>query len=260
MPRGICQLCLKEADLRRSHLIGKALYALLREDRDDPVIMTPKYVTPSQREIWAYLLCGDCEQRFSTFGEDPVMKLIQRKGDFRLLNFMNVAVPWRNHLNVATYSGVDMGVNTEEIAYFALSVIWRAGVRTWTTSKRERTGISLGNYQEPVRQYLIGEAALPGDIVVIVTVCEDWISQTNIFAPTLKKDSRYPTYSMLTRGLLFDVIMTPELPQEMRDLCCVRSVKKVLFRRTCEDRTLRAGSNLLKTAKVSKKLASAKAE
>ena len=254
MPRGICKLCLEEKDLRRSHLLGKALYDLSREDGDDPVVMTPGYSTPSQRQVWAHLLCDDCEQRFSTYGEEPVMKLVQREKDFRLLDLMNVAMSWRNNLNVTTYSGLDMGINTEELAYYALSVVWRSGVQKWTTSNREATGISLGAHGEPIRQYLHGEAGFPAGVVVMVTVWTDPGSRLHTIAPSLKKDSVYPTYSLLARGIWFDTIVGENLPQGAKDLCCVNSVKKVLFLNNCEDRILQAAERIHKTAKVSEKL------
>lgn len=255
MPRGLCKLCLMDKDLRRSHLLPKALWSLNRLDGDDPIVMTPDYFAPSQREVWSHLLCGDCEIRFSQLGENPVIPLVQHETNFPLLDLMNVAMSWRNHVNVTTYSGLDMGVDTGALAYFALSVLWRSGVRRWTTSKRGTTGVSLGSYEEPLRGYLAGEAGFPPGVVVMVTVCTDPASRLAIFAPTQKIGARYPTYSMLTRGVLFDIITSDELPPAMQDLCCVNSTKRVLFSGSCEDRTVHAGGHMLKTAAVSPKLA-----
>ncbi len=254
MPRGICKLCLQEKDLRRSHLLPKALWDLMRENGEEPVVLTPAYVTLSQREVWSHLLCDDCELRFSQLGENVVLPLVQRETNFRLLDLMNVAMSWRNHLNVTTYSGLDMGVDTGALAYFALSVLWRSGARQWTTSKCETTGVSLGGYEEPVRQYLAGEAGFPTGIVVRVTVCTDPVSRIYMFAPTLKIGTRYPTYSMLTRGIMFDIIAGDDLPLEMGNLCCVNSAKKVIFSTSCEDRTVHAGGHVLETAAISDKL------
>ncbi len=254
MPRGICKLCSQDKDLQRSHLLPKALWGLMREEGEDPVVFTPAYVTPSQREVWSHLLCDDCELRFSQLGENVVIPLVRHETTFRLLDLMNVAMSWRNHLNVTTYSGFDMGVDTGALAYFALSVLWRAGVRRWTTSKRETTGVSLGSHEEPIRRYLAGEAGFPVGIVVMVTVCTDPVSQLYMFAPTLKNGTRYPTYSVLTRGIMFDMITGDGLPLEMRELCCVNSAKKVLFSRSCEDRTVHAAGHVVETATISDKL------
>lgn len=53
----------------------KALWKLDREDGEDPVVMTPEYITLSQREVWSHLLCESCELLFSQRGEDPVISL-----------------------------------------------------------------------------------------------------------------------------------------------------------------------------------------
>jgi hypothetical protein len=105
-----------------------------------------------------------------------------------------------------------------------------------------------------LRRYLAGEAGFPTGVVVMVTVCADLASKLLMFALTLKTGAQYPTYSMLARGIMFDIIISDDLPPAMRDLCCVNSAKKVLFSRSCEDRTVHTGGHILETATVSTKL------
>ena len=63
--RGVCALCQQDnKELRKSHLLGRAIYLLNRDGDDDPVMMTPQLITSTRRQIWRHLLCGDCEQRF----------------------------------------------------------------------------------------------------------------------------------------------------------------------------------------------------
>ena len=77
-----------ELELRRSHLLGRAVYVLNRDGKDEPVMMTPQLITPTQRQLWRHLLCGDCEQRFSSYGESLIMRLVQRKAEFCLTGLM----------------------------------------------------------------------------------------------------------------------------------------------------------------------------
>ena len=48
---------------------------------------------------------------------------------FPLLDRLNVAIGMRRSEDAVVYSGSACGVNTEKLGYFALSVIWRAGIR-----------------------------------------------------------------------------------------------------------------------------------
>jgi hypothetical protein len=104
--RGTCALCLQDRDLRRSHLLGRAIYLLNREGNDEPVLMTPQLITPTQKQIWQHLLCGDCEERFSSHGEALIMRLVQRRTDFALLNRLNDSTPIVTAPNVTTYQRI----------------------------------------------------------------------------------------------------------------------------------------------------------
>jgi hypothetical protein len=82
MVKGQCKLCLRQnVDLQRSHFLGKALYRLNRE-AGQPIIGTPELIAPTDRQLRAYLLCWDCEQRFGSEGEGVAMRLVQRKNSF----------------------------------------------------------------------------------------------------------------------------------------------------------------------------------
>lgn len=61
---------------------------------EPPVVMTPKLVKVSPRQLWAHLLCEACEQRLNERGEKPFLALCNdADNNFRLLNLMEVAMP-----------------------------------------------------------------------------------------------------------------------------------------------------------------------
>jgi hypothetical protein len=256
--RGTCGLCLREdEELQRSHLLGRAVYSLNREGKDEPVIMTPEEHTPTQKQIWHHLLCWDCEQRFSKYGESPTMPLIQRKTDFALLNKLKVAVPFKEEPNLAAYSGTAIGIDTEPLAYFALSVVWRSSVRKWMTLGRQTTGISLGTFEEPIRKYLAGEGQFPTGVVVTVWVCTDLAARFSTFAPSTNVGAPSPTYSLLVRGLWFHIITGDSLPTDLVErCCCVQSARKVIFMKDCTREIVHAGNHIMPNATVSPKLLS----
>jgi hypothetical protein len=253
----VCKLCHRKRVLCRSHYLGAALFRLCREAGENPVVMTPQLVTMSPRQMWAHLLCQECEKRFCDLGERPTMQLLNGKEGFRLLNLMTLAHPFRRDETGRTiiYSGSDMGIDTAPLAYFALSLLWRGAVHQWKTLKGQTTSVSLGEYEETIRRYLLGETDFPDDVYVAVGVCLDVGSQNSIFPPHEIRGSKFHSFSMLARGLWFDVITERGIKDRVSNLCCIRSHKKVLHATSCHRRFLHAGQFITKTAKVAANLA-----
>jgi hypothetical protein len=251
---GQCVLCLQTKTLQRSHLIGKAIYALNRDDENDPVMMTPERTIITSRQMWQHLLCWDCEQLISKGGEDYVSRLIQRREDFPLLDKLNLALHYAKEPNLVAYSGSAIGIDTEKLAYFAVSMVWRSGIGTWRTLGKQTTGVSLGEFKEPFRKYLVGETALPSSIAVGVTVSEDLPSRFNTFSPSTQVKSPTKTFSFLVRGLWFHVVTNPDRVF-VENFCCVRSARKTILRRNCEKDLIESGVWMLSKTNVSKKLA-----
>jgi len=231
---------------------------LNRDGKVDPVMMTPQLITPTQRQLWRHLLCGDCEQRFSNHGESLIMRLVQRSTEFALLDRLKLAVPFSVEPNVVAFSGSGAGVDTEQLAYFALSVLWRSGVEQWRTLNQQTTGVSLGVFEEPIRKYLAGESGFPPGIVVTATVCTDIGSRFCTFAPSERKDTLFPSpsYSLLVRGIWFHILTGIPPSAIVREACCVNSSNKVLFVKDCEKEILQAGGHIMASAAVSPKLSS----
>ena len=245
--QGDCVLCLQNRELRRSHFLGRAIQRLNGRDQ---VIMTRQLIAPTQKQLRRHLLCGECEGRFGN-RESYALSLLQRKveADFRLLNWINLAMPIGGDSELAVYSALTLGVDTVRLAYFALSVIWRSSVGPWPTLGMQATSVrSLGDFQEPVRKYLLGETAFPGGIAIILWVCTDYGSRFMTFAPYRNRRSGLPTYSLLTRGLWFHAVMSNTMPPSLLERCCVNSEKRVMFRRNCERESRHANEQLMATA------------
>jgi hypothetical protein len=194
------------------------------------------------KHVTADLLCSDCENRISTNGENYVMRQVWNGKEFPLLNRLNVALEVRKLDDVLVYSGSAAGIDTEKLAYFALSVLWRASIREWRTSKLATFRLPLGQDEEPLRQYLKGETEFPANVSVIVTVCTDIYSRV-FHLPTV---ATFPipitAYSFVALGVNFLVIMGPFAPEKV---CCVRSREKVISKRNCGRKMLEAYAYLL---------------
>jgi hypothetical protein len=156
--------------------------------------------------------------------------------------------------SVVKYSGRAMGIDTEALAYYALSVLWKGSVHKWQTLTGQESTVDLDKYQEPIRCYVAGEAGFPDGVYVVTTACTDRGSPGMCFAPSEVSGSRFPMFSLLVRGIWFHIITTDETPAGLSDLCCVRSVEKVLFKEDCLERFLEAGRHIHKTATISPEL------
>jgi hypothetical protein len=268
---GVCMLCQKRAKLCKSHYLGRVLHKMSFTGDEPPVVMTPKLVRISPRQLWAHLLCEACEQRLNELGEKPFLALCNdASNNFRLLNLMRVAVPMQpassvrvSHggvifrdvdgtfsKSVVQYSGRSMGINTEALAFYALSVLWKGSVHKWKTFEGQESTVDLGKYQEPIRRYLAGEATFPDGVYVIATTCTDQGSPGMCFAPSKVSGSRFPMYSILVRGIWFHIVTTDEAPAGLSDLCCVRSAENVIFKEDCLERFLETGRHIHKTATI----------
>jgi hypothetical protein len=107
--RGICKLCRKMKVLCKSHYLGRALEALSRESDRNAIVMTPDLITRTPRQLWAHLLCSDCEQRLNRHGESKVLKLLNGRAGFALLELMKRSTPMIKERSVIFFSGGALG-------------------------------------------------------------------------------------------------------------------------------------------------------
>ncbi len=231
MKRGTCKLCLNEADLQQSHYLGRALYRLSSDDGESPILMSPDLVIQDQKQIKDYVLCRNCEQRFTKMGEDYVMRMISRKDGFRMMELIRANPIRRTEGEYTVYCAAHMGIDTDALAYFALSVIWRGGAHIWRTFEGRATGgLQLGHHEERLRRYLLGTDPYPRGVVVKVSIACDNASQNSAIFPRSNPDQRDATaFTFMARGIWFDVAVGDSLPAYMYRNCCVRSPEKLLF-------------------------------
>jgi hypothetical protein len=249
--RGICGLCQEDRDLCKSHYIGRAIQNLCSPPDEDPVLMTPKVILATQRQLWAHLLCQPCENLLNKFGETAVLKWLDNNHGFPLLELMRRSRAIKNEGGVATFSGKDLGVDTDPFAHFSLGLLWKGSVHKWNTAEGQTTSINLGQYEDRIRRYLLGETGIPDGVYVVVAVCEDIGSRGMVFAPTRVIEARHQMFSILVRGLWFHVVVDERAQKETKDVCCVRSEKRVLHLENCDKRILHAYGHLHKTARIS---------
>jgi hypothetical protein len=143
-----------------------------------------------------------------------------------------------------------MGIDIEALVYYALSLAWRGAVKEWKTLKGQTTTASLGSYEEPIRQYLAGEAPAPGNVCVVLTVCTDDSAQLIVNAPWAVPTpaDAYLQIEMFVRGLWFIVLAGDAVPPDMRSLSLQGSAAGSIFLRDCTDQVVYRNQHFLQSA------------
>lgn len=243
MPKGMCKLCLKQRDLQESHLMPRALYRMARgvgtKGNQDPHVLTAKGGKPSSHQVKDYLLCWDCEQRFSQNGEHYVMNLLTRRNrSFPLLDVLNSVPPTMVGPKWKVYSSSDTPmIDRAKIAYFAISVFWRASVHTWEQENGGQIRIRLGEkYNEEFRKYLLGETLVPKNASLQLIVCSDVTNQNTFFAPQENQKVKDRSVIFLARGVLFFLRVSNTLQGFQQRLSLINSEQEWITIRNCTDR------------------------
>ena len=184
MPVGVCKLCLQLRELENSHLMQKALYRrFLKQSGGSPIVMTPALATSTSKQVRDFVFCRECERRFNVGGEQYVMSQISdARKSFPLRDALRGQTPTRAG-PCLQFSGHTAGIDTNKLAYYAVSMVWRGAVHVWQSMAGQTTGLTVKSHMEEMRLYLVGETPLPASIYVFVLVCLDLVSQVQALSP-----------------------------------------------------------------------------
>ena len=224
---GLCPLCKRDGQiLRESHFIPAALYPTKKQMPKARFSTLDVVYTEPHDEVKEYLLCGDCEQRFSRNGESDTLLWISSKAKvLKLRDQINGVKPFEQHHELSRYRASDIGISPEKFAYFAVSVIWRAAIHRWHLRNGVlSTQFDLGEHAERIRRYLMGEEPFPKDILaVVVIVSSDQEGREVWGIPTQFQEAGCQNFRFVCRGVTFRVALGRTIDQMVRDGCCVET-------------------------------------
>jgi len=258
MKPGQCAMCLQQANLLDSHFIPRSAYPRLRNANaksPHPIMVGPGRTVQSGQQISCSLFCATCEDRLNKNGEAYTMRLCAG-GTEPLLKKLHAATPIMERSNFKIFSGAALEIDTEKIAYFAVSVLWRAAIRQWVVPHGlgVTNHIDLGTFQEPIRRYLVGEGSMPANIVVNVTVCSDSSSQRVFTVPSRVPDNPNCAFGFGLLGLMFRICLCPVEPEKMKCISCTEPPARALFMADQSEKIVEAFARLQETTKLSFKL------
>lgn len=148
-----CALCLKDAELCRSHVIPEFLYESLYDEKHRLHVLSVLPDQPNWREqkgLRERLLCEACEQLLSPW--ERYASLVLKGG---------VPLAYRREGNVVFISGLDY----RQFKLFQLSVLWRAGISSLPFFSK----VKLGKHAETLRKCLL--TGNPGSLNDTVVSC-----------------------------------------------------------------------------------------
>ncbi len=132
---GICKLCKKEAELRRSHILPEFLYADIYDETHRALAVSREKVKVFQKGIREYLLCQQCETKLSRY-EKYAKDLIQK-----IPGFSRDASGKFLYLDAVDYCRFKL---------FQLSILWRASISTNVAFRQ----VELGHHEEVIRRMI----------------------------------------------------------------------------------------------------------
>lgn len=159
---GLCQLCLEEKSLVKSHIYSKFLYKALGNEKRKFVRITAKKKSVdinmhAQDGLWDMnILCSDCEHHLDHNYESPIASVYyEHKG-----NPGNVGIR-----KLDNYTGVFVNFDFQVFSKFLLTQLWRMSVSKLSYFR----GVSLGpKHTENIRLILFENRPIVGTEYPIV--------------------------------------------------------------------------------------------
>ena len=205
--------------LKDSHLIPKWAYKrLLNADQESkhPIRVAGDAACLTSKQITQHLLCEDCESLFSK-REDYVAQLTALENDApKILQSVTRLDTPRKVL-----SELGSNIDSEQIAYFASSILWRSCVM--------RRGCQLGPYESQFRSYLLEEGSFPSFAMLSLGILEPSAPSDNpyhwinpylwVTEPSSSRADALRLHGFILCGLVFRCFIGQALPTKVKQIC-----------------------------------------
>ena len=233
--KGQCRLCGNEAELRDSHFIPQAAYKRVRGQGPNPhpIVIHGRKVIQTAAQTRAHVLCQDCEQLFSTNGENAFFRnCYSGPGQFRLLEILSSQPPLLEDDRFAVHS-ISEGETAavEQMGYMGLSVLWKSAAHSWKDRGGTLPSISMGSpYQEQVRNFLLKIGPFPEHGAMILEVSDE---NNRLIAVTgTPSTSKWPTHYLHCIdicGVRFNLLLGGRMPMHFKELSVFRPGRKCVL-------------------------------
>jgi hypothetical protein len=179
------------------------------------------------------LLCFDCEQRVSKFGECWVLANCLQKGGITfplaaLLASKTPALAGRNSSTKVNNAAEIPEIDLSALAYFGASIFWRGCIHPWNTDGT--IPVNLGPYQEQFRRYLLGNQEFPEHCYLLVAFRDAKELSGLTYPPVGGRQGTHHVYRFPMPGLAFTLLIGRKTTQNLRSMCFVNGhLKPIVF-------------------------------
>ena len=219
-----CKLCAVVKELCDSHYLPKRLYAFLRATQlknPNPVMEVGGELRQLSIQYRGHVFCETCEGLFSKHGEKWVLANIPHEYDavFPLQDAINLLTPVfkGNDLVLCDVNGLS-AFDLKQLAYFGMSIFWRAAVHEWkTTTGLVAPKVELGALEEPIRKFLLGDGPLPDDTKMVLTI-DVWPYKKILqvaYPPCVAHLQGCQRYWFYIPGLFFSLFLGSNIPRHL---------------------------------------------
>jgi hypothetical protein len=113
------------------------------------------------------------------------------------------------------FAGANPTIDSEKIIHFAMGVFWKAAVHPWIPRHSEPL-IDLGEYANPIREYLRGELPFPNDIVLMMGILTAPVKHLAISAPYRGSNATTMNFLFYALGMEFSILVGSTITNEHR--------------------------------------------
>jgi hypothetical protein len=195
----------------------------------EPILVSSQIVIGTTKPVAQDLLCAECEDLFSKNGEAWVSQIIARLGSFPLCYAVETCPKIKETPDLTLFAcRGNAAINIDKLAYFALSMFWRSSIVNWRAIANVPR-IELGEYEEPIRRFLRGEAAIPPDCVLIATLWTHQPSNLQVILPAESHENQpFRIFSLKVPGIQIALLTGAEIPQDARNECMYSSSNQII--------------------------------
>jgi len=228
-------LCLSDnVELQKSHLMPKWAYKRVSKS-NPPIIVKNNCAIQTDSQDREYLLCKNCEMRFSE-AETYVSKLVYTSTTKeRLIDSVEMA-----DFHEPKAFTIPRKISTKDIIYFASSVFWR-----YSVASRDRYLGELGEkYTEKIRCYLMNEVTFPKNIRMCLGMLDTRRSDKDeskiLSTPVRSRKDKFSIHEFMVLDFRFRMFLGNKIPPGIDCFCLHRAkIKQVIVFKFGDDPALK---------------------
>jgi hypothetical protein len=105
-------------------------------------------------------------------------------------------------------------IDVSKLIHFAIGIYWKASVHSWGSGRNEPR-INLGDSVEALRLYLLGEADLPKNIALCISVDSAPIRLLGMLDPYQSSNPHQKNFCFFIPGIFFQLVIGEKVQQEL---------------------------------------------